>query len=90
MKEFTKEEYNEMIIEVVDRSIELNTINIILSLFIFLELVLIILGVIRFNAFVYVPWILAAVKFWLNDGEMKTNEFVIKYIEDLRDKHNKS
>jgi|LauGreDrversion4_2_1035121.scaffolds.fasta_scaffold531197_4 hypothetical protein len=90
MKEFTKEEYNQMIIEVVDESIKLNTVNIILSLFIFLELILVFLGVIRFNTFVYVPCILAAVKIWLNDGEMKTNQFVIKYIEDLRDKHNKS
>jgi hypothetical protein len=54
------------------------------------EFVLVFLGVIGFNAFVYVPWLIAAVKIWLNDREMKTNYYVIEYIQDLRDKHNKS
>jgi hypothetical protein len=90
MKEFTKEEYNEMIIEVLDKSIKLNGINIIISWFLLIEFVLVFLGVITFNVFVYIPWIIAAVKIWLNDREMKTNYFVIEYIQDLRDKQNKS
>jgi len=90
VEEFTKEQYNEMIIEVLDKSIKLNGINIILSWFLLVEFVLVFLGVIGFNVFVYVPWFIVAVKIWINNREMKTNYFVIEYIQDLRDKHNKS
>jgi hypothetical protein len=90
MKDFTEQQYNEMIIEILDESIKLNGVNIILSWFLLVEFVLVFLGVIGFNAFVYVPWLIAAVKIWLNDRKMKTNYFVIEYIQDLRDKHNKS
>jgi hypothetical protein len=51
---------------------------------------LVFLGVITFNAFVYIPWIIATVKIWHNDREMKANVVAIEYIEDLRDKHSKS
>lgn len=90
VEEFTKEQYNEMIIEILDKSIKLNGINIILSWFLLVEFVLVFLGVITFNAFVYIPWIIATVKIWHNDREMKANVVAIEYIEDLRDKHNKS
>jgi len=90
VEKFTEQQYNEMIIDILDKSIKLNGINIILSWFLLVEFVLVFLGVIGFNAFVYVPWLIAAVKIWLNDREMKTNYFVIEYIQDLRDKHNKS
>lgn len=90
VEKFTEQQYNEMIIEILDKSIKLNGVNIILSWFLLVEFVLVFLGVIGFNAFVYVPWLIAAVKIWLNDREMKTNYYVIEYIQDLRDKHNKS
>ncbi len=90
VEKFTEEQYNEMIIEVLDKSIKLNSINIILSWFLLVEFVLVFLGVITFNVFVYVPWIIVAVKIWHNDREMRTNNVAIEYIQDLRDKHNKS
>ena len=90
VEKFTEEQYNEMIIEILDKSIELNKINIILSWFLLIEFILVFLDIITFNAFVYIPWIIAAVKIWRNDREMKANVVAIEYIEDLRDKHNKS
>ena len=90
MKDFTEQQYNEMIIEILDESIKLNGVNIILSWFLLVEFVLVFLGVITFNVFVYVPWIIVAVKIWHNDREMRTNNVAIEYIQDLRDKHNKS
>jgi len=89
-KEFTEYEYNQMIIDILEKNIQLNNIDMILYLFISVECFLIGLGYIVLNIFVLVPLIFAGIKIWINNAEIKMNDIAIQYIEDLRDNHNKT
>jgi len=89
-KEFTEYEYNQMIIDLLEKNIQLNNIDMILYLFISVECFLIGLGYIVLNIFVLVPLIFAGIKIWINNAEIKMNDIAIQYIEDLRDNHNKT
>ena len=89
-KEFTEYEYNQMIIDLLEKNIQLNNIDMILYLFISVECFLIGLGYIVLNIFVLIPLIFAGIKIWINNTEIKMNDIAIQYIEDLRDKHNKT
>lgn len=90
IENFTEDDYNQMIIEILEKNIELNKINIILYLFFSVEFFLIFFGYITLNYFVIIPWILLTIKIWLNDREIKLNDSAIKHLEDLRDKQNKT
>jgi len=89
-KEFTEYEYNQMIIDILEKNIQLNNIDMILYLFISVECFLIGLGYIVLNIFVLVLLIFAGIKIWINNAEIKMNDIAIQYIEDLRDNHNKT
>ena len=89
-KEFTEYEYNQMIIDILEKNIQLNNIDMVLYLFISIECFLIGLGHIVLNIFVLIPLMFAGIKIWINDEEIKLNNIAIQHIEDLRDKHNKT
>jgi hypothetical protein len=89
-KEFTEYEYNQMIIDILEKNIQLNNIDMVLYLFISIECFLIGLGHIVLNIFVLIPLMFAGIKIWINNEEIKLNNIAIQHIEDLRDKHNKT
>ena len=79
-----------MIIDILEKNIQLNNIDMVLYLFISIECFLIGLGHIVLNIFVLIPLMFAGIKIWINNEEIKLNNIAIQHIEDLRDKHNKT
>lgn len=88
MEGYTEEEYNKMLIEILDRSIELGYQCIVMSLFIFVESILLLFDYIKLDAFYVITIVLALIKYSYNNHKIKLNDVAIQYIIDLRDKEN--
>jgi len=88
MEGYSKEEYNKMLIEILDRSIELGNQSIVMSLFIFVESMLLFFNYIKLDAFYIITIALAMIKYSYNNHKIKLNDIAIQYIIDLRDKEN--
>ena len=88
MEGYTEEEYNKMLIEILDRSIELNYQCIVMNLFIIVESILLFFDYIKLDAFYIITIALAMIKYSYNNHKIKLNDVAIQYIIDLRDKEN--
>ena len=89
MENNTEEEYNQMIIEFLEKNIRLRTINVILYFYLIIEIILIMFDYVGFVFMVYAPMIFAWLKILHNNQSVKANNVVIQYIEDMIDKENK-
>jgi len=83
----TEYEYNQMIIEILEKNIVLLNLNLIMSLFVIVEVILLMLDYISFVFMVYGPLMFALFKIWNNRQELIANGITIQYIQDLRDKN---
>ena len=88
MEGYSEEEYNKMLIEILDRSIELGNQSIVMSLFIFVESMLLFFDYIKLDAFYVITIVLALIKYSYNNHKIKINQIAIQHIIDLRDKEN--
>jgi len=88
MEGHTEEEYNEMLIDLLDKSIEWNSQGMVMSLFIFVESILLFFNYIKLDAFYVITILLALIKYSYNNHKIKLNEIAIQYIKDLRDRKN--
>jgi len=89
MEELTEEDYNRMILEILQKNIEIHRVNIVLYCFFCVEFFLIFFGYISLNYFVKISWVIVTIKLWFNERKIKMNDSAITYIEDLRNKKNK-
>ena len=89
MGNYTEEEYNQMIIEILEKNIRLYNINIILYFYLIIEIILIVFDYVGFVFMVYAPMIFAWLKILHNKQSAKANDVVIQYIKDMIDKENK-
>ena len=89
MENYTEEEYNQMIIEILEKNIRLYNINIILYFYLIIEIILFVFDYIGFVFMVYAPMILAWLNILHNNQTTKANDVAIQYIKDMIDKENK-
>ncbi len=89
MENYTEEEYNQMIIEILEKNIRLYNINIILYFYLIIEIILFVFDYIGFVFMVYTPMILAWLNILHNNQTTKANDVAIQYIKDMIDKENK-